>query len=168
MSASTNEEVFDFEGNLEKSFYEFLKDNGIKLATANDPNRLSDDFVGVQVAISGLAEDEHMSETPGGNLEYDHYNYSVEITVHTDRNENATPRPPLSRYHRELVAKIRSLLSISRAAQGQSLNDKLELYWINRLVPTDTSYEATENNYAETTLTYSGDFSILTGAWPNA
>ena len=133
MPATSNEEVFNFEGNLEQSFYDFLLANGIELATANDPQRLGDDYVGVQITIEGIADDEHMSEKPDGNLEYDHYNYEAIITIHTDRIENAVPGAAFSRYHRELVAKVRNLLSISRAAEGASLNDQITLYWINRL-----------------------------------
>lgn len=167
MPATTDEEVFNFEGNLEQSFYDFLLDNGIELATANDPQRLGDDYVGVQIEIGGLAEDEHMSEKPSGDLEYDHYNYTASITIHTDRNENATPGASFSRYHRELVAKVRHLLSVSRAAQVASLNDSIEYYWINRLVATDSAYTSLDSSYDETVLSYGGDFSILTSAWPS-
>ena len=120
MAATTDEEVFNFEGNLEESFYDYLLANGIEMATANDPQRLADDYIAVEVTIGGVAGDEHMTEKPSGDLEYDHYNYSVNITVHTDRNENALPSAPFARYHRELVAKVRNLLSISRAAQAAS------------------------------------------------
>ena len=166
MPAATNEEVFNFEGNMEQSFYDFLLANGIELATANDPQRLGDDFIGVQVTLAGISDDEHMSAKPDGSLEYDHYDYSVEITIHTDRIENAVPGAAFSRYHRELVAKIRNLLSISRAAQVASLNDQITLYWINRLVPSDTNYTAYDNSFDETVLTFEGDFSILPEAWP--
>ena len=166
MPAASDEEVFNFEGNLEQAFYDFLLENGIELATANDPQRLSDDYIGVQVFIGGINEDEHMSEKPGGQLEYDHYDYTVDITIKTDRNENAVPASGFSRYHRELVAKVRNLLSISRAAQVSSLNDSIDYYWINRLVASDTNYTAYENSFDETVLTYEGDFSILTDAWP--
>ena len=166
MPATSNEEVFNFEGNLEQSFYDFLLANGVELATANDPQRLGDDYVGVQVSLGGIADDEHMSEKPDGNLEYDHYDYSAEITIHTDRIENAVPGAAFSRYHRELVAKVRNLLSISRAAEGASLNDQISLYWINRLIASDTSYNAYESSKDETTLSYNGSFSILPEAWP--
>ena len=166
MPATSNEEVFNFEGNLEQSFYDFLLANGIELATANDPQRLGDDYVGVQITIGGIADDEHMSEKPDGNLEYDHYEYEVSITIHTDRIENSVPGAAFSRYHRELVAKVRNLLSISRAAEGASLNDQIALYWINRLVAAQTNYTAYDNSYDETVLTYEGDFSILPEAWP--
>ena len=166
MPATSDEEVFNFEGNLEQSFYAFLLAEGIELATANDPQRLGDDFIGVQVSIGSIADDEHMSEKPSGDLEYDHYEYSVAITVHTDRIENSVPGAAFSRYHRELVAKVRNLLSISRAAQGASLNDQITLYWINRLVASDTNYTAYDSSYDETVLTYEGDFSILPEAWP--
>ena len=166
MPAATDEEVFNFEGNMEQSFYDFLLANGIELATANDPQRLGDDFIGVQVTLAGISDDENMSAKPDGSLEYDHYDYSVDITIHTDRIENAVPGAAFSRYHRELVAKIRNLLSISRAAQVASLNDQITLYWINRLVPSDTNYTAYDNSFDETVLTFEGDFSILPEAWP--
>jgi len=166
MPATSDEEVFNFEGNLEQSFYDFLLAEGIELATANDPQRLGDDFIGVQVSIGSIADDEHMSEKPDGSLEYDHYEYEVSITIHTDRIENSVPGAAFSRYHRELVAKVRNLLSISRAAQGASLNDQVTLYWINRLVAAQTNYTAYDNSYDETVLTYEGDFSILPEAWP--
>ena len=168
MAATTDAEVFNFEGNMEQSFYDFLLANGIELATANDPQRLGDDFVGVQFSMGGIAEDEHMSEKPDGSLEYDHYNYTVSITVHTDRNENSLPGAAFSRYHREIVAKIRNLLSISRAAQVASLNDQITLYWINRLTSSGTDYTAYDSSYDETALEFEGDFSILTTAWPAA
>jgi len=166
MPATSDEEVFNFEGNLEQSIYDFLLAEGIELATANDPQRLGDDFIGVQVSIGSIADDEHMSEKPDGNLEYDHYDYSVEITIHTDRIENSVPGAAFSRYHRELAAKVRNLLSISRAAEGASLNDQITFYWINRLVAAQTNYTAYDNSYDETVLTYEGDFSILPEAWP--
>ena len=121
MAATTDEEVFNFEGNLEESFYDYLLANGIELATANDPQRLADDYIAVEVTIGGIAGDEHMTEKPSGDLEYDHYNYSVNITVHTDRNENALPSAPFARYHRELVAKVRNLAQyLTRSAGGIS------------------------------------------------
>jgi len=166
MPATSDEEVFNFEGNMEQSFYDFLLAEGIELATANDPQRLGDDYVGVQFMVNGIAEDEHMSEKPDGNLEYDHYLFGVEITIHTDRIENAVPGAAFSRYHRELVAKVRNLLSISRAAEGASLNDQISLYWINRLIASDTSYNAYESSKDETKLSYNGSFSILPEAWP--
>lgn len=166
MPASTDEEIFDFEGNLEQSFYDFLLENGIEVATANDPQRLGDDYIGVQVLVGGIADDQHMIEKPNGHLEYGHYNYSVEITIHTDRIENANPALPYSRYHRELVAKTRNLLSISRAAEVASLNDKIEYYWINQLLAEQTTYQTFDENFDETVLNYSGDFSILPDAWP--
>ena len=106
-----------------------------------------------------------MSEKPSGDLEYDHYLYSVTITIHTDRQENALPGAAFSRYHRELVAKVRNLLSISRAAQVASLNDQLDYYWINRLIPSGTDYTAYDNSYDETVLSFEGDFNIRTEAW---
>lgn len=166
MPATSDEEVYDFEGNMERAFYEFLDAQGIDLATANDPQRLGDDYIGVQVMIMGVDDDEHMSEKPSGDLEYDHYLFNTEITIHTDRQENAVPSASFSRYHRELVAKVRHLLSISRAANTASLNDSLDLYWINRLVPSETNYIPYEGSYDETVLTFEGDFSVLTTAWP--
>lgn len=166
MPATSDDEVFNFEGNLEQSFYDFLLANGLELATANDPQRLGDDFMGVQFFLGGLHEDEHMSEKPNGDLEYDHYLYSVTITIHTDRQENALPGAAFSRYHRELVAKVRNLLSISRAANVASLNDQLDYYWINRLIPSGTDYTAYDNSYDETVLNFEGDFSIRPEAWP--
>jgi len=166
MPATSDTEVFNFEGNMEQSFYDFLLDEGIELATANDPQRLGDDFIGVQFSVGALADDEHMSAKPDDSLEYDHYNFTVDITIHTDRIENTVPGAAFSRYHRELVAKVRNLLSISRAAQVASLNDKITLYWINRLIAGDTNYTAYDSSYDETVLTYEGDFSILPEAWP--
>ena len=166
MPATSDTEVFNFEGNMEQSFYDFLLDEGIELATANDPQRLGDDFIGVQFIAGALADDEHMSAKPDDSLEYDHYNFTVDITIHTDRVENSVPGAAFSRYHRELVAKVRNLLSISRAAQVASLNDKITLYWINRLIAGDTNYTAYDSSYDETVLTYEGDFSILPEAWP--
>lgn len=168
MAATTDAEVFNFEGNMEKSFYDFILANGIELATANDPQRLGDDFVGVQFSMGGIAEDEHMSEKPDGSLEYDHYNYTVSVTIHTDRIENTVPGAAFSRSHREIVAKTRNLLSISRAAQVSSLNDQITLYWINRLIASGTDYTAYDSSYDETILEFEGDFSILTTAWPVA
>ena len=166
MPATSDTEVFNFEGNMEQSFYDFLLDEGIELATANDPQRLGDDFIGVQFIVGALADDEHMSAKPDDSLEYDHYNFTVDITIHTDRVENSVPGAAFSRYHRELVAKVRNVLSISRAAQVASLNDKITLYWINRLIAGDTNYTAYDSSYDETVLTYEGDFSILPEAWP--
>lgn len=166
MATTTDAEVFNFEGNLEKSFYDYLLANGIELATANDPQKLGDDYIGVEVSIGGIFSDEHMSAKPDGNLEYDHYNYSVSITIHTDRVENATPSAPFARYHRELVAKTRDLLSISRAYAADSLNDQVTLYDLNRLMASGTEYSSDDMSYDETILSFDGDFSILTTAWP--
>ena len=166
MPATSDEVVFNFEGNMEESFYDFLRANGLELATANDPQRLGDDYIGIQFNLEGSADDEHMSEKPNGHLEYDHYLYSVQITIHTDRVENAVPSASFSRYHRELVAKVRNLLSISRAAEVASLNDTVTLYWINQLMARTTNYTAYDSSYDETVLEYEGDFSILPDAWP--
>jgi len=167
MPATSDEEVFDFEGNLEQGFYDFLLANGIELATANDPQRLGDDYIGVQIILGGLHDDEHMSAKPSGDLEYDHYLYEARVTIHTDRQENALPGSAFSRYHRELVAKVRNLLSISRAANVASLNDDIDYYWINRLIPSATEYTSYDTSKDETILNFEGDFSILTTAWPS-
>ena len=166
MPATSDTEVFNFEGNMEKSCYDFLLAEGLELATANDPQRLGDDYVGVQFSVGGIADDEHMIAKPDGNLEFNHYLFTMDITIHTDRSENSVPGAAFSRYHRELVAKVRNLLSISRAAQGASLNDQLTLYWINRLIPSDTSYTPYDTSHDETVLSFTGDFTIQDDAFP--
>lgn len=166
MPATTDAEVFDFESNFEKSFYDYLLANGIEIATGNNPVKTGSDFVSVVFTTESVHSDEHMSAKPDGKMEYDHYNYSLAVTVHTDRNENAEPGAAFTRYHRELVAKIRQLLSISRAYLPDNLNSFIEFYDLNRLMPAGTEQASDDMSFDETTLNYQGDFSILTSAWP--
>lgn len=165
MPADNDIQVFDFEGNFEESFYNFLLDNGIELATFNNPQRLGDDYIAINFNVTGLHEDEHMSQKPDGELEYDHYNFEVEITVHTDRHNDNSPGLTFSKYHREIIAKVRNLLSISRAAKVGSLNEAIEYYWVNRLIPRSTICNTDDNSKDESLLIYEGDFSILTSSW---
>jgi hypothetical protein len=167
MTASTDAEVFNFEGNLEKSFADYLTDEGLTIATSNSPATLPSDFVAVSVTISGVHEDEHMSQRPYyGNLEYDHYKGSVAITVHSDRVQDTPPSIGFLRYHKELVSKARAALSIMRAYDDGGLNSYVEYYAINRLIPAGADYESDDMQYDETTLTFDLDFTILTKAWP--
>jgi len=167
MTASTDAEVFNFEGNLEKSFSDYLTAEGLTIATSNSPETLPSDFVAVSVAISGVHEDEHMSQRPYyGNLEDDHYKGSVTLTVHSDRVTDEQPSVGFLRYHKEIVSKVRAALSIMRAYDDGGLNNYIEYYVINRLLPSGTDYESDDMQYDETTLSFDLDFTILTKAWP--
>lgn len=166
MPATTDAEVFNFEGNIEKAFSDYLAANGVSIATSNNPVTTGDDYVSVTADIGGVFADEHMTARLNGTYEYDHYNFSVEVRVHTDRNENTAPSAGFLRNHKEQVAHLRHLLSISRAHREGSLNSYLSYYSINRLMPSGTAYESDDNHYDATILSFAGDFSILTSAWP--
>ena len=166
MRAVSDADLFDFEGNLQAAFVAYLTAQGFTIATSNDPDRLSQDFIAVQVSILGL-QDEHMVQRPyGGNMEYDHYSYSCAITIHTDRTEDATPSAEFARYHQQQVAKLRAALSILSAYDKGGLNKHVNFYTINRLMPAATEYEADGMGYDSTTLNYNGDFAIKQSALP--
>ena len=166
MRAVSDADLFDFEGNLQAAFVAYLTEQGFTIATSNDPERLPQDFIAVQVSILGL-QDEHMVQRPyGGNMEYDHYSYSVAITIHTDRTEDTTPSTEFARYHHQQVAKMRAALSILKAYDKGGLNGGIKFYSINRLMPAATEYEADGMGYDSTTLNYSGDFTIKQSAFP--
>jgi hypothetical protein len=167
MPATTDAEVFNFEGNIEKAFSDYLTANGVSVATSNSPVTTGDDYVSVTADIGGIFADEHMTAKQDGTLEYDHYNFTVEVKVHTDRDENSTPSAGFLRSHKEQVAKLRQLLSISRAYKAGSLSTYLTYYSINRLIPSGTAYESDDMHYDATILSFAGDFSILTSAWPS-
>ena len=167
MRAVSDADLFDFEGNLQAAFKSYLDELGFSIATSNDPERLGNDFVAVEISILGL-QDEHMVQRPyGGNVEYDHYSYSVQITIHTDRTEDETPSAEFAKVHQQTVAKIRAALSILRAYDKKGgLNKHVNFYTINRLMPAATEYEADGMGYDSTILNYNGDFAINQSAFP--
>lgn len=164
MAAKTEEEVFNFEGNLEKGFYDWFASKALELKTSNNPQTLPDDFISVEATIGGATG--HVVVKPNGSNEYGQYDLDVAFTVRTQRGED-TPSQTLEikRRHLELVALCRKWLAVSNA-RG-SLDAFITLYEINTLTPSGTERDTSiDAQYDETVLNYSGQFDVLTTAFP--
>lgn len=166
MPASSETELFNFEGNINEAFRHWLDDKLIDLQTSNDLAVLPEEYVGAMVEI-GAANPKHMQLKPDGEYEYDQYDLTLNFTILTKRTEEeGSGDDTIPRRHHELVASVRRWIAISNAKPG-ALQSYLTLYTINRLVPDGTEYDHDDStDEDETILSFTGTFSILTDAWP--
>ena len=166
MAASSETELYNFEGNINEAFRKWLDDNLLELQTSNDLAVLPDEYVGAVVEI-GAANPSHMQRKPSGEYEYDQYDLTLNFTILTKRTEEeGSGDDTVSRRHQEIVANVRRWISIGNA-KDSNLQTYLTLYTINRLVPDGAEYDHDESaDEDETIISFTGTFSILTDAWP--
>lgn len=162
MRAISEDQIFSFEGNLEQSFKDYFDSVGLEVSDSNNPEVLPTNFIGIEVEI-GSATGKAIYK-PDGHPEYSQYSFTVSVTVETERDEDSTIEE-IERKHQQLVAGIRKHLSVSNAKGN--IEDYLNFYEINTLMPTGSSREINDSTDMEqTTLVYEGQFSILSTAWP--
>lgn len=162
MRAISEDQIFSFEGNLEKSFKDYLQSVGLEVGDSNNPEVLPSNFIGIEVEI-GSATGKAIHK-PDGQPEYSQYAFTVSVTVSTDRDEDSTI-DEIRKKHQQLVAGIRKHLAVSNA-KGK-IDDFLDFYEINTLMPTGSSREVNDStDMDQTTLVYEGQFSILSTVWP--
>ena len=77
MAANSEEQVFNFEGNLESGWQQFFAAKILELQSANEPQTLPEDFISVMVEL-GAATDKAIHK-PSGASEYSQYDFSVDF-----------------------------------------------------------------------------------------
>jgi hypothetical protein len=156
----SEESVFNFEGNLERAFGDYLKSKQLDVSDSNTRQVLDGSFIAGTVTI-GEATGKAIFK-PGGESEYSQYEFTLEITVGTQGVEDS-PVEDFKTQHQKLVALVRMWLAVSNA-RGV-LDDFLTLYEINTLTPSGTERTVDNTNNFESVLTFEGQFSILTTAF---
>ena len=164
MAANSEEQVFNFEGNLESGWQQFFAAKILELQSANEPQTLPEDFISVMVEL-GAATDKAIHK-PSGASEYSQYDFSVDFVIRTERDGEASQNADIKTRHQEIVAMCRRWLSVGNAKGA--MDSYLPFYEINTLTPAGTRREVSDNDsdYDETSLTYTGQFDILTNAFP--
>jgi len=164
MAANSEEQVFNFEGNLESAWQQFFAAKALELKNASEPQTLPEDFISVMVEVGGATG--KAIHKPSGASEYSQYDFSVDFVIRTERDSEISQNADISTRHQEIVAMCRRWLSVGNAKGA--LDSFLTLYEINTLVPAGTRREVSDSDsdYDETVLTFNGQFDILTNAFP--
>jgi hypothetical protein len=165
MPATSYTELFNFEGNVESAFREWLGDQMLEVREQLDVETLPDDYIGVTMNLGGVTG--HYNPSPGGasNPTYDQYEFDLDFVVQTRRhNEEGSQTSNVSSRHREIVALIRTWVSMLKA-KGSALETYLQYYQIEFLRPSGSA-NSIEDVFDITTISYDGQISILTNAFP--
>jgi len=165
MPAESYTEIFNFEGNIESAFKQWLRDQMIEVRKQLSLESLPDDYIGVTAKLGGVTG--HYNPSPGGATHptYDQYNFDLEFVVQTRRhNEEGSQTNGVESRHRELVALLRTWLSLFKI-KGSTLETYLEYYEIEFLRPSGTANDV-EDVFDISTISYEGQISILTNAFP--
>lgn len=163
MPASSLTELYNFEGNVESAFEDWLGDQTLEIVKSQDFDTLEDDYIAASFELGETTQ--HAYEISAGVWEYDQYACSVSITIRTRRHgETDSQTASVRSRHQELCARVRTWMSVSKA-KGSALETYLAYYEFQFLRPAATQY-ASEGDFDETTLVYDGQISILPSAWP--
>lgn len=165
MPAESYTELFNFEGNVESAFREWLGDQMLEVREQLDVETLPDDYIGVTMNLGGVTG--HYNPSPGGatNPTYDQYDFDLEFVVQTRRhNEEGSQTDNVKSRHREIVALIRTWVSMLKA-KGSALETYLKYYQIEFLRPSGSA-NSIDDVFDITTISYDGQISILTDAFP--
>lgn len=165
MPAESYTELFNFEGNVESAFREWLGDQMLEVREQLSVESLPDDYIGVTMNLGGVTG--HYNPSPGGatNPTYDQYDFDLDFVVQTRRhNEEGSQTDNVKSRHREIVALIRTWVSMLKA-KGSALETYLEYYQIEFLRPSGSA-NSVEDVFDITTISYDGQISILTDAFP--
>lgn len=166
MPAASYTELFNFEGNVESAFRQWLADQMLEVREQMDVETLPDDYIGVSMQLGEVTG--HYNPSPGGaaNPVYDQYSFDLNFVVQTRRhNEEGSQTANVESRHREIIAMVRTWVSLFKA-KGSSLETYLEHYEIEFLRPTGTSND-TEDVFDVSNLGYQGQISILSTAFPS-
>ena len=163
MPASSLQELWNIEGNVEKAFKDWFTDKSLELQTSESELTLPDYFIAASFELGAITGHVNTSIGPAG--EYDQFECTVNVIVRTRRHgEEDSQTVDIDSRHQELVGYVRTWLSVSQA-RGSALETYLEYYEIKFLRPSGTAYDQA-GDFTETTLIYSGQINILTNAWP--
>jgi predicted transcriptional regulator YheO len=163
MAADTELEVYNFEGNLEKGFSDFLNSLGVTLHNSNDPQTLPENSNSVQVSI-GKATGHALFK--GANKDYGQYDFSVDFFVRTENGSDEKSNDAnIKRKHQEIVSLVRMHFAVDNA-KG-ILDPFVPLYQIDTLIPNGTVRSVGDGtDILESTISYVGQFTILSTAFP--
>ena len=165
MQASSYTELFNFEGNVESAFKEWLADQLIEVRETLGLESLPDDYIGVTFNLGATTG--HYNLSPGGatNPTYDQYEFNLDFVIQTRRhNEDGDTIKHIKSRQQGLVALLRTWLSLFKI-KGSALETYLKYYEIEFLRPSGTANDV-EDVFDVTTLSYEGQISILTNAFP--
>ena len=165
MPAASYTELFNIEGNVESAFRQWLADQLLEVREQMDVETLPDDYIGATMTLGAVTG--HYNPAPGGaaNPVYDQYVFDLDFVVQTRRhNEEGSQTANVESRHREIIALLRTWVSLFKA-KGSSLETYLEHYEIEFLRPTGTA-NSVEDVFDISTLSYEGQISVLSNAWP--
>jgi len=165
MPAQSYTEIFNFEGNIESAFKQWLGDQMLEVQEQLSVETLPDDYIGVTAKLGGITG--HYNPSPGGATHptYDQYNFDLDFIVQTRRhNEEGSQTENVKSRHREIVALIRTFVAMFKA-KGSALETYLQYYQIEFLNPSGTENNI-EDVFDVSTISYDGQISILTNAFP--
>lgn len=165
MSAESYTEIFNFEENIESAFRQWLGDQMLEVQEQLGLEALPDDYIGVTANMGAITG--HYNPSPGGAAHptYDQYNFDLNFVVQTRRhNEEGSQTSGVKSRHRELVALLRTWVSLFKI-KGSTLETYLDYYEIQFLRPSGTANDV-EDVFDVTTVSYEGQISILTNAFP--
>jgi hypothetical protein len=165
MPAESYTELFNFEGNIESAFREWLADQELEVRETLGVELLPDEYIGVTCKTGAVTG--HYNPAPGGasNPVYDQYDFDLEFLVQTRRhNEEGSQTDNVKARHQEIVALVRTWVSLLKA-KGSTLENYLAHYEIEFLRPSGSSNDV-DDVFDIATLSYDGQFSVLSNAWP--
>ena len=164
MPATTEIEVFNFEGNLEKGFSDWFASKTVTLYTANSIEVLPDSYIAPTVSINGATG--KTIQKPSGDNEYSQYTFDVAFRIETERGEGTPSQTAeIATRHAEVVAICRRWLAVSNARGN--IDSYFPLYQIDTLTPGSSERDVSDDDDSDVTiLNYSGQFTILTTAFP--
>lgn len=163
MAATTLEELWNIEGNVEDAFKSWLADKSIELQVSESELTLDDNYIATEFELGATTQ--HVNPAIGDAGEYDQFECTVSVIVRTRRHgEEDSQTAAISNRHQELVGHVRKWLSVSQA-RGSALETYMNYYRLDFLRPGATAYNQ-EADFTETVLSYNGQISILTTSWP--
>jgi hypothetical protein len=165
MPAESYTELFNFEGNVESAFRQWLADQELEVRETLGVELLPDEYIGVTCNMGAVTG--HYNPAPGGaaNPTYDQYSFDLDFLVQTRRhNEEGSQTDNVKARHHEIVALLRTWVSLFKA-KGSALESYLAHYQIEFLRPAGTSHDVDEV-FDLCTLSYEGQLSVLSNAWP--
>ena len=165
MPAESYTEIFNFEGNIESAFKQWLGDQMLEVQEQLSVETLPDDYIGVTARLGAVTG--HYNPSPGGATHpvYDQYTFDLNFLVQTRRhNEEGSQTENVKARHREIIALIRTWVSMFKA-KGSALETYLQYYQIEFLRPVGTDNDI-DDVFDVSTISYEGQISILTNAFP--
>ena len=164
MPANNLTELYNFEGNIEAAFQTWFSDQSLTLEVGIGTDTLPDNCISFQFLL-GAATGHYALSAVNSKAEYDQFQFTIDVIIQTQRQTTeASQTAQVGTRHQELVALSRVWMSRAKN-NGSLLETYLNYYAFNTLIPAGTSF-AQDEDFDETTLSFSGQVSILANAWP--